>query len=105
MVGSLVTAVVAVAKNSIPVFNSNSNSNSRVFNSNSTFNSTNSNSNSNSGIGIGIELQFQFQNWIVPNPVAHFVQNYGVPISNALEILQSWIKPLIVSNGDTTVLH
>ena len=60
--------MVAVAKNSIPVFNSNSNS--RVFNSNSIFNSTNfnSNSNSNSRIGIGIDLQFQFRNWIDPNP-------------------------------------
>ena len=56
--------MVAIAKNSIPVFNSNS----RVFNSNSIFNSTNVNSNSNSRIGIGIELQFQFQNWIDPNP-------------------------------------
>ena len=66
MVGKLVSAAVAVAKSSIPVFNSNSNSNSRDFNSNSIFNSTNFNSNSNSGIGI--ELQFQFRNWIDPNP-------------------------------------
>ena len=66
MIGYLVITVVAVAKKSIPVFNSNSNS--RVFNSNSIFNSTNFNSNSNSGIGIGIELQFQFRNWIDPNP-------------------------------------
>ena len=52
--------MAAVAKKSIPVFNSNS----RVFNSNSIFNSTNFNSNSR----IGIELQFQFRNWIDPNP-------------------------------------
>ena len=56
--------MVAVAKKSIPVFNSNP----RVFNSNYIFHSTNSNYNSNSGIGIGIELQFQFWNWIEPNP-------------------------------------
>ena len=56
--------MVAVAKNSIPVFNSNS----RVFNSNSIFNSTNFNSNSYSGIWIEIELQFQFDNWIDPIP-------------------------------------
>ena len=60
MVGKLVSAAVAVAKSSIPIFNSNS----RDFNS--IFNSTNFNSNSNSGIGI--ELQFQFRNWIDPNP-------------------------------------
>ena len=68
VVGLLVHAVEAVAKNSIPVFNSNS----RVFNSNSIFNSTNFNSNfnSNSRTGIGIELQFQFRNWIDPNLVA-----------------------------------
>ena len=60
LVGKLVSAVVAVAKNSILVFNSNS----MDFNSNSIFNPTNSNSNS----GIGIELQFQFRNWIDPNP-------------------------------------
>ena len=68
MIGYLVITTVAVAKKSIPVFNSNFNSNSRVFNSNSIFNSTNFNSNSNSGIGIGIEVQFQFRNWIDPNP-------------------------------------
>ena len=59
MIGYLVITAVAVAKKSIPVFNSNSNS--RVFNS-------------NSGIGIGIELaelQFQFRNWIDPNPVSN----------------------------------
>ena len=55
---NIVNVVVAVAKNSILVFNSNS----RVFNS--IFNSTNFNSNS----GIGIELQFQFRNWIDRNP-------------------------------------
>ena len=43
MVGKLVSASVAVAKSSIPVFNSISNSNSRDFNSNSIFNSTNFN--------------------------------------------------------------
>ena len=46
MVGKLISASVAVAKSSTPVFNSDSNSNSRDFNSNSIFNSTNFNSNS-----------------------------------------------------------
>ena len=86
MVGKLVSAAVAVAKSSIPVFNSNSNSNSRDFNSNSIFNSTNFNSNS----WIGIELQFQFRNCIDPNPVYVWIGIHGwrfLFLVNTLEIV------------------
>ena len=98
MVGWLVSAAVAVAKNSIPVFNSNSNSNSRDFNSNSIFNSTNfnSNSNSNSGIGIGIELQFQFRNWIDPNPDGGWGISY--------EIALRWM-PLDLTDDRSTLVQ
>ena len=66
--------MLAIAKISIPVFNSYSNS--RVFNSNAIFNSTNFNSNSNSRIRI--ELQFQFRNYIDPNPVCFNVTSRQV---------------------------
>ena len=82
MVGKLVSVAlaVAVAENSIPVFNSNSNS--RVSNSNSIFNSTNFNSNSSIGIQAGkLTLFGTCPNWVVsyiaytkfhsPRPVFH----------------------------------
>ena len=89
--GWLTNAAVAIAKNSIPVFNSNSNS--RVFHSNSILDSTNfnSNSNSNSGIWICIFIYICFAGWYLHiNSAPKWMMQDRIGDKSAFVLVMTW---------------